>query len=332
MRLNIFSISKNDLPELRKKLATIGMSILHSEEQADWHGDFYFSNDPKPGVIDWAETFQTYFDKVPKPENINYFAVYIFTKGNRVFAISYGKAHFYLRQFCDHDFGVEVAKRVAYEYDIRQTSSRRFAGKRKKDIKSFAANTRLDVESGESVDYLQAAIITDKQSDFGRTGKFGSSAQFMLHIIPSEIGAFLNKLEAEMKNDPLFPLPRTTIITEDLEVAKYNRMLINELLGSAEASEFTDNSYDLYGVDFVFPNDGRYRIWCPKYDEDLEVERLSIADLRKFIKNCAIDRADILGINSNYMTLIYVLASKGDEASTFHSTMHISRPNRMSFI
>jgi len=300
VRLNIFSINKNDLPELRKKLAAIGMSIIHSEEQVGWQGSFYFSNDPKPGTIDWAETFQTYFDKVPKPENINYFAVYLFTRRNRAYAVSYGKAHFYLRQFCDHDFGVEVAKRIANEYDIRQTSSKRFAGKRKKDIKSFTANTRLDVESGESVDYLQAAIITNKQSDFGKAGKFGSSAQLILNIISSEIGAFLTKLEAEMKNDPLFPLPRTTIITESNEIAKYDKMLIDELLSGAKASEFTDNSYDLYGVDFVFPNDGRYRIWCPKYDKDLEVERLSVADLRKFIKDCSIDRADILSIKITF--------------------------------
>lgn len=300
MRLNIFSIDKKELPELRKKLVMISMSLIHSEDQAGWHGDFYFSSIPKPGTIDWVENFRTYFEKTLKPENINYFAVYLFVQGDKAYAISYGKAHFYLRQFCDHDFGIEVAKRIANEYDIRQTSSKRFAGKRKKDIKSFTANTRLDVESGESVDYIQAAIITDKRDDFGKTGKFGSSAQLMLDIAPSEIGAFLNKLETEMKNAPLFPLPRTTIIADSADIVKYDGMLVNELLTGAEASEFTDNSYDLYGVDFVFPNDGKYRIWCPKYEDDLEVERLSIADLRKFVKDCNIDYADILGIKITF--------------------------------
>lgn len=300
MRLNIFAISKEDLPELRKKLPAIGMSIIHSEDQAGWHGDFYFSESPKPGEIDWAENFRAYFDKVPKPENINYFAVYIFTKGDKSYAVSYGKAHFYLRQYCDHDFGIEVAKRIANEFDTRQTSSKRFAGKRKKDIKSFAANTRLDVESGESVDYVQAAIIKEKQDYFGKTGKFGSSAQLTLDIVPSEIGALLSKLELEMKKKALFALPRTTIITESAEVVKYDDMLVTELLSGAQSSDFTDNSYDLYGVDFVFPNDGKYRIWCPKYDDELEVEKLSIADLRKYIKDCKIDRADVLGIRITF--------------------------------
>ena len=171
MRLNIFSIGKEDLPELRKKLAAIGMPIIHSEEQAGWHSEFYFSNDPKPGTIDWAETFHSYFENVPKPENINYFAVYLFTNGDKAYAVSYGKSHFYLRQFCDYDFGIELAKRIVNEFDTRQTSSKRFAGKRKKDIKSFAANTRLDVESGESVDYLQAAIRVKQARYFWKKWK-----------------------------------------------------------------------------------------------------------------------------------------------------------------
>lgn len=296
MRLNIFSINKDELTELRKKLAAIGMSVIHSEDQLGWHGDFYFSNDPKPGEIDWAETFSSYFEEVPKPENINYFAVYLFTKADKVYAVSYGKSHFYLRQFCNHDFGVEVAKRLANEFDIRQTSSKRFAGKRRKDIKSFTADTRLDVESGESLDYLQAAILEVKQKDFGKTGKFGSSAQLSPDIVSSEIGSVLNKLESELKKKALFSLPRTTIITEAVEVAKLDSLLVAELMDGAKSSEFTDNSYDLYGVDFVFPNDGKYKIYCPKYEGDLELEHLSIADLRKFIKDQAIDQSDILGI------------------------------------
>jgi uncharacterized protein (TIGR04141 family) len=300
VRLNIFAIGKEDLSLLRTKLASIGMSIIHSEEQAGWHAEFFYSETPKAGTIDWADTFRAYFDKVPRPENINYFAVYIFTRNDQTYAISYGKTHFYLRQFCDHDFGVEAAKRIADELDIRQTSSKRFAGKRKKDIKSFTANSRLDVESGESIDYLQAAILKDKQEYYGKSGKFGSSAQLNLDIIPSEMGKFLNKLDTELKIPALLPLPRTTIITESPEITKYDSTLVDELLNGAESSDFTDNSYDLYGVDFVFPNSGKYRIWCSKYDGDMKVERLSIADLRQFIRDNTIDRADVLGIRITF--------------------------------
>jgi uncharacterized protein (TIGR04141 family) len=300
VRLNIFSIRNDDLPELRKKLASLGMPIIHSEDQQGWHGEFYFSNEPSPGEVDWAETFSAYFDSVGKPQNISYFAVYLFTKGNKTYAVSYGKSHFYLRQFCDHDFGVEVAKRIANENDIRQTSSKRFAGKRRKDIKSFTADTKLDVESGESVDYLQAAILAAHQEIFGKTGKFGSSAQFTIDLIASEIGSLLEQLSEVMKTPALFKLPRTTIVTEQADIAKYDGMLVDELLSNARSSDFTDNSYDLYGVDFVFSNDGTYRVWCPKYEGELKLDQLTIDDLLGFIESNSIDRADILGIKVAY--------------------------------
>lgn len=82
-----------------------------------------------------------------------------------------------MRPFCDYDFGIEIAKRIANEADIRQTASRRFHGRRRKDIRSFTYNTRLDVESGESVEYLQAAVIPEHRERFGKSGKFGTSVQ-----------------------------------------------------------------------------------------------------------------------------------------------------------
>lgn len=295
MRLNIFSISKENLSLLRTKLAGIGMTIIHSEDQAGWHGEFFYSNSPQPGEIEWVDTFASYFDELPQPKNLNYFAIYLFTKNDVTYAISYGKSHFYLRQFCDHDFGVEMAKRIANEFDIRQTSSKRFAGKRRKDIKSFTNNTRLDVESGESIDYLQAALLSDRQEDFGKSGKFGSSALLSPDIVPSEIGSFLNKVDAELIKDPLFQLPRTTIIPEGAESKKYDDLLVKELMSGASDSEFTDNSYDLYGVDFVFPNGGKYRVYAPLYD-DFKTDKLTIEDLRFYIADQHITKDHVLGI------------------------------------
>lgn len=37
-------------------------------------------------------------------------------------------------------------------------TSKKFAGRRKKEIRSYTSDTRLDIESGESIDYLRAAI------------------------------------------------------------------------------------------------------------------------------------------------------------------------------
>lgn len=145
--------------------------------------------------------------------------------------MSYGKAHFYLRPHCDYDFGIELAKRVADEGDISQTAARRFQGRKRKDITSYSPHTTLDVQSGESVDFLQAAIIESKQETFGMRGKFGTSALVAPKIEPAELGAFLTDLFSELHSAQLFRVPRTTWITEPDEVERFERLATHPVRG-----------------------------------------------------------------------------------------------------
>lgn len=88
------------------------MSVLAKDTQYGWKSEFYFANKPNPSDIHGHTTTGSTL-KIGLPRNINYFAVHLFTKGENVFAISYGKSDFYLRQYCDFDFGIEIAKRIA---------------------------------------------------------------------------------------------------------------------------------------------------------------------------------------------------------------------------
>ena len=296
MKINIFGIPTDDLAPMTGKLEASGMEVIKEVEQDGWRGRFFYSTRPTGGKIPWAETFQSYFDEGhPLPTSRNPYAVFVFTKGKQTYALSFGKTHFYIRPYCDYDFGIELAKRIANETDTRQTASRRFQGRKKKDIKSYTTNSRLDVESGESVDYIQAGIIESKREPFGKSGKFGTSALLNPAIIPAEIGPFLSQLEAEVHLPARFPLPRTTIITELSEVSRLDESLLNELTSTRGTSEFTHNSYDLYGVDFVFSNDGTFEVSCPG-EPHQEYEDLSMGDLKDYIQANAVAREDILQI------------------------------------
>jgi uncharacterized protein (TIGR04141 family) len=230
VRLNIFSIPADEIADLQAKLKASRMKVIQEVDQDGWHGQFYFSISPAPTNIPWVETYRSYFEGMDVPRNRNYYAAFLFTRGTQCFAISYGKSHFYLRPFCDYDFGVEVAKRIADDLNTKQTASKRFQGRRKKDIRSFGPNTRLDVESGESVDYLQAAIIPACRETFGKSGKFGASALLEPDISPTGLGAFLSKLTVVVTNDARFTLPRTIVLQEKDEVARYDALLVDELM------------------------------------------------------------------------------------------------------
>jgi len=88
---------------------------------------------------------------------------------------------------------------------------------------SFTYNTLLDVESGESVDYIQATIIQEQRKDFGKTGRFGSSALLTPDISVADLGAFFDKLDAVLNKPGRFKLPRTDVLTTDEESRPFRR-------------------------------------------------------------------------------------------------------------
>src|SRR4051794_28676862 len=168
MKLNIFSVASGNVLLVLEKFAAVGLKEIHVAEQEGWTAAFYFSEEEEPNAIPWVGTFAEFFgDEIP--QNLTYFAAYVFQRAGRCFVLTYGKTHFYVRPFCEHDFGIEVAKRIANERDVRQTASKKFAGKKKKEIKSYTSNTALDIESGESVDYLQGSITLDHRAEFGKS-------------------------------------------------------------------------------------------------------------------------------------------------------------------
>lgn len=296
MRLNIFTIPYAEVELLREKLTSTGMTVIKEVSLDGWQGQFFYSAEPHGKPTGWAKTYASYFrDHVRPPRNLTYWAAYVFVRGDRCYVLSYGKAHFYIRPYCDYDFGIEIAKRIANEDDIRQTASKRFQGTKKKDIRSYANDTALAVESGESVDYLQAGIVDDRKVVFGKTGKFGTSVLISPKLELAELGKFLSELDAVLTTDPRFVLPRTMIISEADEMARFDELLLDELTSDIGATEFTHNSYDLFGVDFVFSNDGAFALKAPGKPA-LELEHLSVGDLKTYIKDNGIARDNILRI------------------------------------
>jgi uncharacterized protein (TIGR04141 family) len=296
MKLNVFSLPEGNVSALKAKFDQVGLKVIHTATDGAWETAFYFSAEQAPTEIPWVSTFAEFFGD-SQPENLIYFAAYLFQQSSRCYVLTYGKAHFYVRPFCDHDFGIEVAKRIADEADIKQKASKRFAGRRKKEIGSYMRNTRLDIESGESVDYLQAGIIDSRRKDFGRVAKFGSSVLLNAPIDKTGIGELLDKVTAAASSPPNFTLPRTTVITDPIEVARYDAMLLDAIISDDRSADFAHTGHELVGVDFVFSGDEQYTITASHHHPRILGEAdLDLQALRDYIKDEAVDRNEILGI------------------------------------
>lgn len=281
---------------MKGKFGSVGLKSIGEGAQSGWRTTFYFSESEEPTPISWVETFADFFRGLA-PRNLIYFGAYVFEKGGRCFVLTYGKSHFYVRPYCDHDFGIEMAKRIANEDDIRMTASKKFAGKRKKEVKSYTNNTSLNIESGESVDYLRAAVAKPAREAFGTTGKFGSSLLVNAPVEKSQIGSLLDKITRSLRDDPLFALPRTARITDEAEVERYDQKLLGAIMEGADTAEFTHTGHDIVGVDFVFSGNERYSLSCQGHERrDLGDTELDLAALKAYIDNEVIQHGEVLNI------------------------------------
>ncbi|ONH54638.1 hypothetical protein CcI49_30225 [Frankia sp. CcI49] len=296
MKFNIFSVPSGSVQPLKAKFGDVGLKAIHQDETSGWQSIFYFSTEQEPASIPWVETYAEYFGD-SLPTNLIYFAAYLFEKDGRCYVLSYGKSHFYIRQFCDHDFGIEVVKRIGDHNNTRQTSVRRLTGRRKRQIRSQARGTALDLESGEAVDYLQTDISPEYRNRFGPSAKFGSSILLNAPITKDEIGDLFDNLDYALKGVPRFSLPRTAIVNEEEEISRYDSRLLSAIAGASQAAEFADEGHDVVGVDFVFRRNERYALSCRGYDKlELDDDDLNIDALRSYVRNQRIPANRILSI------------------------------------
>jgi uncharacterized protein (TIGR04141 family) len=292
MKLNIFHIPIGTVRTLESKLNTAGLVKVHEASEGEWKSEFYLSNPPQPVEIPWAAEFSQELAAYGAiPANIIYFGTYIWTSSTICLALSFGKSHFYLREFCDADFGLEMARRIGNKDDVRQKAARRYAGKRKKEIRSYQKETQLDIESGESVDYLQAATIAPAQ--WGPSAKFGASILVAPPIEHDHLPDFLRLVEQKLAEPPLFEIPRTEVVHEEPEIARYDRALIAAIMD--ETAGFEESAHQLVGVDFVFSGNQEY-IFQRRGAKSLAFGHLEIGDLRQFIGDNSFDNDQILEV------------------------------------
>ncbi|HHW3765480.1 TPA: DUF6119 family protein, partial [Legionella pneumophila] len=123
-KYNIYKVISNKKDELISKLSFVGLEKIGSKSYENWQMDFYFSSQPDSVDIWWTDIYSDFFGEEEKPRNQIYFAVLLVHKEHICYAISLGKSHFYLKNFCDLDFGLNLAERIVDPNNIRIKNSK----------------------------------------------------------------------------------------------------------------------------------------------------------------------------------------------------------------
>lgn len=252
MKLNIFSIPTDKVTTLKEKLVAVKMEEINSAEINGWNTTFFFSKTPDPVEIPWINHYPAIFTEAEKPTNKIHYGAYLWEKDGVCFGLSFGKSHFYLRQFADSDFGLQMATRIANKEDVSQKAARKFVGKKKREVRSYTKETPIDIESGESVDYIQSAIVSEYQERFGKIGKFGTSLLLTMDIDPTAIPTILDNLHQASLEEPKFKLPKIEIIKDPARIATYDARLIERIKSIDPNASFSDEGHYILALILYF--------------------------------------------------------------------------------
>jgi len=276
---------------LLEKLQAVGLSRSGQKTLDGFNLSLYLSQEPEAIDIWWTDLYADYLGTNEKPKNRAYFAVFLISNPSLLYAISMGKSHFYLKDFCDGDFGINLAERIADKDHLKLKNSKLFGGKKSKTIISYQENSKFEYDSGESIHYVKAKT-TDIEK-WGEVASFGNSVQLHRDITPDDLPGLVKLIEEELRKEPKIILPRASSISDEAKITELDQKLAQEILSSTNAG-LQPSEATVSGVDFIFLDKNQYRFIFDRQRHDIEGE-LNLTALREFINQQSID----LSININ---------------------------------
>ncbi|MGN7863400.1 DUF6119 family protein [Chryseobacterium sp. 22458] len=285
-KFNIYKIPRTSKDSLTAKFDTIGLHLINNTNISNFELDFFLSTNPDSVEIWWTDFYRRFLNNVPPPENQIYFACLLIYNPTSCYAISLGKTHFYLKEFCDSEFGINLAERIIDINNLRLKNSKYYKSKKNKTITSFSENTSLDYDSGESLHFLKAKTISPDL--WGKIASFGHSVQLNVDIQINELPRLIQQIETKLTDEPLANFPKAELIKESQEIERLD-LLVSDAINNLDPNVENDE-FDLSGVDFVFTDNAIFVFKLKGTNiESEEFHELSIENLKLFIENNHID-------------------------------------------
>ena len=283
----------------------------------------YFS-DAQPTPIWWLEQYALYLgDNTDKRNSIYSGAVIAKKIDGPAYVIPLGKTHFYIQDFVDLSFGLELAERIADDKQTKMKSLKSFGGKTSKALVSYNSESSLVFASCESAEYIKLKA-SDKEKWGDAFIHFGTSVQLnSSEVLPSDLGVMLGDIDAALAQRPHFSLP----LMKEVDSQQANQLyakLARKITDLDQAINFLD--YEIYGVDFVFAQQTHVKL---KYGRTYssQLPDLGLEQIVEFARVNNIELADslsqvrvqiLVGGESKYtVQLIRMMEYYDDESKCF---------------
>ena len=282
-KYNIYLLLPEAKSLLEEKLESVGLTKVSSNTIGDVEFDLYLTAKGQYTTPWWKEQYRGFIpEEYSDITNRSYTATLIATTGRGAYAITMGKAHFYVNEFCDLDFGVDIAQRIGDRTKYKMKNSDFFGGIKDKAITSNTDYYELDFQSGESIGFLKMKPLSEEE--WGKAAvTFGNSVQFNnIDVSPGELSEVLKTFDETLLKPPLFPIPRSRRVTNEAQIKELDEK-IAQLAEDGAEDLVRMFEYDQFGVSFVFADDLRYKLRFMNMTYELDnTGYITIGDIRDF--------------------------------------------------
>lgn len=216
-----------------------------------------------------------------------YGAAMICKNATSCFIVSYGNAHFYMSNYCDYNFGIQIAERLLNLDNVKAQQNVSHGGKLSKTHIDYLSGATLAYRGGEIPTYIKGSTINE--DIWGKSINCGISAQFKWEEKPLALGKKLALLEEALNTEAHISLPRLIALDDDNDSDKINGLF--DLLSKSideyneETSKFSFinvPSFYLVGTKIIQNDSIKYKLACDKKHSEYDGE-LSIPAIKSFL-------------------------------------------------
>ena len=211
-----------------EKLRAGGLELAKKTEGDGCTLEFLISREPDGSDIWWAKTYKDFLEG-ELPKNIVYSAAFIVYGGNFCYAVALGKTYFVIKNYCDPDFGINMAQRIASDR-VKIKNSKFFKSRRNRVTSNYQSGNRIEFDSGESLDMIRAATVDPAL--WGSEANFGTSVQFSMDIAPDQLPAFAKRIEEVLSQPARMDLPKVVGVRDALMLKDLDAALVQALSGA----------------------------------------------------------------------------------------------------
>lgn len=187
-----------------------------------------YSRDPEGSAIWWTKTYRDFLEGADTPKNISYCAAFFVYNDDFCYASALGRTYSQIKNYCDADFGINMAERIASDR-VKIKNSKFYKSRRNRVASTYQAGNRIEFDSGESLDMIRAATIDPAL--WGSEANFGTAVQFSVDIGPDQMPAFAKRIEEVLRQPPRMDLPKAGLIRDAAKIKDLDALLVQALSG-----------------------------------------------------------------------------------------------------